>query len=504
MSEISATQHPRTTRTIVKSTGFTQTERMLADFCERSFLKLWTYPNPFKDDGHELCDVIACFGNHVFVFFDRESHLPTSTDKDPQVLWDRWKRTAIDRQVKTAHGAERYLRNGRPVFLDSKRTTEFPISIDPQKSIIHKIVVAHGATKACEISSNANIYGSLAITYSEREDEEFKFPFHIHIDKSQPVHIFDSHNLPIILEELDTISDLASYLDEKADAIRRFNFLSYCGEEDLLAHFLINFDKTKQRHVIGPQKEECHGLLIGEGEWKDFRESDVYRSTRKANQISYFWDELIQRTCQNALDGTVGGNADLMTDKSAIFEMVKEPRFIRRALSEKIKQAVVGFPDHPNQLTRQVTFMPSFRSNVAYVFFQIRVPEHLRLENDYLDKRRSLLEIACGAAKNKFQNLIKVIGIGMDAPKFAGDCNSEDFILMNCEDWSEEKYKYYAELNKEWNFFTTPHLRKFQENITKFVQPERRKKSRPSRNKVGRNDPCPCGSGEKFKKCHGM
>ena len=22
-------------------------------------------------------------------------------------------------------------------------------------------------------------------------------------------------------------------------------------------------------------------------------------------------------------------------------------------------------------------------------------------------------------------------------------------------------------------------------------------------NKVGRNDPCPCGSGKKYKKCHG-
>jgi uncharacterized protein YecA (UPF0149 family) len=22
--------------------------------------------------------------------------------------------------------------------------------------------------------------------------------------------------------------------------------------------------------------------------------------------------------------------------------------------------------------------------------------------------------------------------------------------------------------------------------------------------KVGRNDPCPCGSGKKFKKCHGV
>jgi len=42
-----------------KSAGVTPTERLLADFCERSFLKLWSYPNPYKDDGHELCDLLA-------------------------------------------------------------------------------------------------------------------------------------------------------------------------------------------------------------------------------------------------------------------------------------------------------------------------------------------------------------------------------------------------------------------------------------------------------------
>jgi preprotein translocase subunit SecA len=26
---------------------------------------------------------------------------------------------------------------------------------------------------------------------------------------------------------------------------------------------------------------------------------------------------------------------------------------------------------------------------------------------------------------------------------------------------------------------------------------------RRDENKVGRNDPCPCGSGKKYKKCHG-
>jgi preprotein translocase subunit SecA len=36
--------------------------------------------------------------------------------------------------------------------------------------------------------------------------------------------------------------------------------------------------------------------------------------------------------------------------------------------------------------------------------------------------------------------------------------------------------------------------------------PERRQKTEPVRveKKVGRNDPCPCGSGKKFKQCHGL
>jgi hypothetical protein len=156
---------------ITKSSGVTETERMLAEFCERSFLKLWSYPNPFKDskNGHELCDLLAVFGDYVFIFFDRENQIPDVPDKDPQTLWDRWKKNVIDRQVKTAHGAEQYIKSARPIFLDAKRTRPFPLAIDPQKAIIHKIVVAHGAKEACERASDQNVYGSLAITYCETD-----------------------------------------------------------------------------------------------------------------------------------------------------------------------------------------------------------------------------------------------------------------------------------------------------------------------------------------------
>jgi hypothetical protein len=150
------------------STGVTRTEQFLTELCGRTFLQLWSYTNPYKDDGHEFCDVLAVFDNHVFIFFDREKQLTQFTEgEDPTVRWDRWKRSAIDRQVNTAHGAERYLRGGRKVFLDSKKTTEFPVPIDIDAMVVHKIIVAHGAAEACKNFSESNVYGSLAICYGE-------------------------------------------------------------------------------------------------------------------------------------------------------------------------------------------------------------------------------------------------------------------------------------------------------------------------------------------------
>jgi len=80
---------------IAKSPGVTPTEQLLARLCERTFLGLWSYPNPFKDDKKELCDLLAVFDNRVFLFFDRQSGHLNNKDKDPQVSWERWKRTAI-------------------------------------------------------------------------------------------------------------------------------------------------------------------------------------------------------------------------------------------------------------------------------------------------------------------------------------------------------------------------------------------------------------------------
>lgn len=438
-------------------------------------MKLWSYPNPYKADSKELCDLLAVFGDYVFIFFDRySSQLTKVLDKDFQVRWNRWKSKVVDDQIKTAHGAERYILNENPIFLDAKGTTPFPLVIDPQKAVVHKIIVAHGAKEACEQDSEQNIYGSLAISYCEGDAGlGLTHPFYINIDKRNPVHIFDSHNLPIVLGELDTVSDFSDYLDEKLRAVVKFDVLIYCGEEDLLGHYLLNYDKEKKRHIIGPQRDDINWVWIGEGVWKDFTKTDLYKNTKNENNVSYLWDKLIQRTCQNALDGTLGGNSDLLRDESAIFEMVKEPRFIRRMLMNKFRGSIFNFPDYPSQLARMVTFLPSYRPESGYVFLQFWGPDAIRSAPNYHDKRRKLLEIACGAARNKFAHLTKVIGIGMDAPKFAGSINSEDFILLPCETWTDKNRAYYEEQNREHNFFRTSQLKEYNDCITRFVPPSK-------------------------------
>jgi len=323
---------------------------------------------------------------------------------------------------------------------------------------IHCIVIAHGANEACKNFSKDNIYGSLAITYSDIAPKELNFPFMIHLDKNDLVHVFDSHNLEIILNELDTFYDFNNYITAKEDAIDKYDGLVYCGEEDLLAHYFLNFDDSKNQHFIGVKEKNINGLAIPEGEWLNFINSSPYKRKRSVDKISYFWDKLLDKTCDNALKGTLMGDVkNVFEGQSAIQEMAKEPRFMMREFSKRMIQAIKNYPPDREKFTRNVTLMGSFYKNTAYVFLQIHNPKIIDYEKDYRPKRRTMLEIACGAAKNKYPQFSKIVGIAIDAPKH-NIRNSEDFALFKCEKWSKNDRSYYENLNKDLRFFESKNL----------------------------------------------
>lgn len=452
---------------ISKSEGVTATERLLAILCERTFLSLWSYPNPCRSDGKELCDLIVVFENEVLIFFDRENRRFDANPEDVNLAWKRWRKEVIDKQITTAHGAERYIRKGRPIYLDAKRSVPFPIPIDLQTARFHKIVVAHGVKEACRNSSPLNVLGSLAISYGPKDDDRPDEPFFIEIDRDNPVHVFDTENLEIALNELDTIFDFTAYLEAKVEAIQRHQRLSYCGEEDAIAHYFLNFDNSRKRHMIGTF-DEFDFVHIGEGEWTDFKKSQPYLRRQEADKTSYFWDRLLQINSNNALKGKLGGNSEPFTGKSAIHFMAKEPRFSRRGLADHMLKSIRNFPENDQPFVRSVSLMPSFHEGTHYVFLRWKAIDPNRSTDELREIRQAMLEIACAAAKLKFPEFERVIGIATNAPKFAGKSNSEDLVLMEFNDWTADRQAHYKEANRELRFFATPQMQLTQHTVSEF------------------------------------
>ena len=455
---------------IRKQQGFTTTEKLLSRLCENTFFGLFSYPNPVREDGKELCDLITVFDDHVFIFFDRESRKMDNVEKDMSVRWNRWKKEVIDRQIKALGGAERYIRTGKPIFLDPRRETVLPVTM-PRNPVVHKFIVAHGAAQACEASSESNVYGSLAVSYSKPGAPPLDLPFYVELENSDPVHVLDSVNVELVLGELDTFFDFTSYVTEKEDAIRRYEFLTYCGEEDLLAHYFRNYDPAVNRYRIGERDSKISGVAIEEGAWKSFVASEEYRKRKEANEVSYTWDELLRRTYQNALEGTLIGDADLGKERNVLNEMAKEPRLVRREMSRQILKAIENFPETGDVPARHLSFMSSFYADKGYVFLQIKSPSPWK--ESYRKGRQHILKIACGAARNRFPHLNTVVGIAMNPPKLTepGEI-SEDFALLDCSCWTEEARAFWEKKNEDERFFKTPAMRETRLHAEDFLQSE--------------------------------
>ena len=171
---------------------------------------------------------------------------------------------------------------------------------------------------------------------------------------------------------------------------------------------------------------------------------------------------------------------------------------MRREFSKAMQRAINNFPDSAEMITRHISFMPSFYKTTGYVFLQIRYRGDDDYGTEYRSKRRSILTLACGVARNKFPHLSKIVGIAIDAPKFT-KINSEDFVLLNCETWPDEQRQFYEEQNKGFKFFELSESQVRDKNRQQFSSADKSEK----RAKVGRNELCPCGSGKKYKKCHG-
>ena len=157
-----------------------RSEAFVQELCKRSFLTLWTHPNPLGKKGRELCDVLIVCDPDVLIVSVKEVQL--SGDVDGPTEWERWSRRAVDASAKQIYGAERFLSSVGAVTTASGTTITLP---EAGERRTFRIAIALGGDRRIPIRAG-----------------DFGKGF---------VHVLDEVSTPVVLDELDTIVDLVEY-----------------------------------------------------------------------------------------------------------------------------------------------------------------------------------------------------------------------------------------------------------------------------------------------------
>ncbi len=308
-----------------RSQGLTPSEKVLAELCDHSFLRLWTYPNLFKKPSKELTDLLVVFGDDVLIFSDKSCSYPNTSDS--MLDWTRWYRSSIKDSAHQIDQAERWIRS-QPmrVFLDAKCKTPLPLPLPAEANMrVHRICVAMGARDRAAAQTGRP---SLAIRPSVANDA---VPFTVgSCDAARGwVHVFDEVSIGVVLRELSTMTDFVNYLNRKTDLLSGGQFQLAGDELDLLGYYLWNgrsFPATTEKFQLEPDL------------WSQVENDASFLAGRSENQVSYFWDGLIEYLTDHFLGGTleVGGDLTVPEYEQLARLMAGESRFYRRILATAI------------------------------------------------------------------------------------------------------------------------------------------------------------------------
>ena len=506
------------TTPIYRSEGVNASERYLKKLCEHSFLTLWSYPSVFRDqgdaskggDGKEICDLLVVFGDHILIFSDKYCQFKNSGNLE--LDWSRWYRAAILDGAKQVWGAERWIKgNPTRVFLDKACTQAFPFTLPEHgKAQYHRIVVAHGAAERCKQELGGS--GSLMIMADKVGSEQTgvgkgKTQFATgQIDSSKGfVHIFDDTTLDIVLQTLDTVTDFVAYLAKKEAFISSGRFAFAAGEEELLTLYLTKMNADNEHDFVLPS--ETSFAVLSEGSWNEYCQNPQRIAQINANRISYAWDELIEKFNKHNLAGTQHFVTHTLRDiEVAVRFLAGENRTSRRFLAEKFFEII----NKTAATQRAVRVLRSLWQKDLYYVLMVFPHREDYSEEDYRVVRRTHLMHYCMVSKLTFPDASHIVGIATDSGD--DEYRSEDLVYLDATDWSDDQRVESERIKTEFNLLNSVRTAggKVQEypDLGPSSEAFKAQEVHPPRpytvnSRIGRNDPCHCGSGNKFKRCHG-
>ena len=447
-----------------KYSGITPTEKHLARLCERAFLRLWSYPNLYRDQGggKELCDVLIVFGRDVIVFSDKSCAYPDTGDEVRD--WARWFKSSIAASARQVYGAERWIRHHPDrIFLDPGCRHPLPMNLPSSDEMrVHRVVVARGAGKRCSAFFGGDS-GSLMVRNDLIGASHINppaGPFGLfRIGQLDPhkgyVHVLDDENLDILLTELDTVADFVAYLAHKEAFLCSGKVVLAPGEEDLLVHYLTHTNADDEHDFVVPPDVN---VIRFDHLYRGMRDDARYAAKKSADEISYLIDHLIDHLSGNFADHTLidGNELPFHDQEQALRILASEDRLSRRHLARTLVDLwSSGSARGPAKSRCVVT---KEKSGTGYCFLVCPIPQ----DRDYDEHRRSrsvLLAAYCEVMKLKFPTLQHVIGYATEP--LDGEQRSQDLAYLDATNWTEKDVREARSVQSRTGLLDSPTITHF-------------------------------------------
>jgi hypothetical protein len=391
------------------ATGLTPSEELVARLCQRSFLKLWTHPNPIGKNGKELCDCLVICGQHILIISVKEVDFQDTGDR---VGWDRWHRAAVEKSVKQIWGAERWLRIADRVVRKDGRAVELPLKAARR---FHRVTVSLGGR------------GAVPLRWGD-----FGHGF---------VHLLDEYSLEKALGELDTITDFVDYLRASEELFARGvrPVFSGAGVEDLLAMYVRS---GASFGIVIDDGLVPDTVIVTEGIWDALVRDPEYLARNVDLESSYAWDKLIEYYVDDLLtDGMFDMHSKQVSkDELALVAMALQPRAHRANLADKFLEFL---SPQCNEVAARVLVVANA---TAFVF----------MGGDSEDRERRSQELAlrCLVVRGRCDGYVTtVVGIATDRPKAGKRGHSSDILYLHLPTWSEEDSKKIDRIQSELGYF---------------------------------------------------
>lgn len=390
------------------TTGLTPSERFVAGLCQRSFLKLWTHPNPKGKKGKELCDCLIVCGPHVVIISVKDNEYRETGDKTG---WERWTKAALEKSYSQIWGAERWLEtvdsveraDGRVIFLPERGSRQY-----------HRIAVALGA------------HGEVPLKWGDAGNGF--------------VHVCDEYSVGALFLVLDTITDFVDFLRASEGLVRGgvFPLFSGGGIEDLVA-FYIQQGRSFQFDAFEGKKPDM--LILHNDLWQGLVKSDDFKSMQSDLKDSYVWDKLIEHYTDDLL---TGGMFDMhskqVTDNElALVTMALQPRMHRAVLADAFLQFL------QNAELKSAARVVQGHGDSAFVFT-------VWSSADREFRARELI-LRCLVVRGKFPGVTTVVGIATDRPGTSKIGYSSDIVYVHMTEWTEKDEQDVQGIQRDLGYF---------------------------------------------------